>query len=75
MQCHCYFILSTTGGGDWIVAAENDDRAIASLPAEHAPYKIIRRTAPVELMPFSEKGDVHIRPTYIRPTYIRPTGL
>ncbi len=68
MQCHCYFILSTTGGGDWIVAAENDDRAIASLPDEYAPYKIIRRTAPVELMPFSEKGDVHIRPAYIRPT-------
>ncbi len=68
MQCHCYFILSTTGGGDWIVAAENDDRAIASLPAEHAPYKIIRRTVPIELMPFSEKGDVHIRPAYIRPT-------
>ncbi len=68
MQCHCYFIFSTTGGGDWIVAAENDDKAIASLPAEHAPYKIIRRTVPVELMPFTEKGHVHIRPTYIRPT-------
>ncbi len=70
MQCHCYFIFSTTGGGDWFVAAENDDKAIASLPAEYAPYKIIRKTVPVELMPFSEKGGV-----YIRPTNIRPTGL
>ncbi len=68
MQCHCYSIFSTTGGGDWIVAAENDDKAIASLPAEHAPYKIIRRTVPVELTPFTEKGYVHIRPTNIRPT-------
>ncbi len=63
MQCYCYFIQSTTGGGEWMVAAENDDEAIASLPAEHAPYKIFRRTKPVERMPFSENCHVYIRPT------------
>ena len=55
MHCYCYLIESTTGGGEWIVAAENDDKAIESLPAKHAPYKIIGKTEPDERMPFSEK--------------------
>ncbi len=55
MLCYCYLIQSTTGGGEWIVAAEDDDKAIASLPAEHAPYKIIQRTDPVECMPLSAR--------------------
>ncbi len=55
MQRYIYMIQSTTGGGEWIVAAENDDKAIATLPAEHAPYKITHKTEPTECIPISAK--------------------
>ena len=55
MQCYCYLIQSTTGGDEWIVLAEDDDKAIASLPAEQGPYIITHRTEPVESEPLSMK--------------------
>ena len=50
MKCHFYIIQAKTGRGEllWIVAAEDDGKAIALLPPEGKPYKIIWKTDPVE---------------------------
>ncbi len=55
MQCHCYLIESTVGGGEWMVAAEDDDKALASLPPENAPYNIIHKTDAIDCKPFSAR--------------------
>ncbi len=48
MLCHYYVIESMASHGEWIVAEEDDEKAIASLPAEGKPYEIIWKTDPVE---------------------------
>ncbi len=48
MLCHYYVIESTAGHGQWIVAEEDGEKALASLPPEGEPYEIIWKTDPVE---------------------------
>ncbi len=56
MQCHYYLIESATGRDQWIVAAKDDDKAVALLPPEGEPYNIIAKTDPVDCeLPFSAR--------------------
>ena len=48
MLCHYYVIESTAGHGQWIVAEEDGEKALAALPSEGEPYEIIWKTDPVE---------------------------
>ena len=44
MQCHYYVIESASGRDQWMVIAEDDDKATALLPSAGGPYKIIGKT-------------------------------
>ncbi len=50
MKCRFYIIQAKTARGEllWVVAAEDDDKAVDLLPPEGKPCKIIWKTAPVE---------------------------
>ncbi len=48
MLCRYYLIESTAGHGQWIVAEEDGEKALASLPPEGEPYELIWKTDPVE---------------------------
>ena len=44
MQCHYYVIESSSGRGQWMVIAEDDEKAMALLPPADGPYGIIGKT-------------------------------
>ncbi len=48
MLCHYYVIESTAGHGQLIVAEEDGEKALASLPPEGRPYEIVWETDVVE---------------------------
>jgi len=60
MLCRYYVIESTASHGIWIVAAEDDEQALASLPDENRPYEVIWKTEAMEReAPLAARLNVH----------------